>query len=365
MLSEGVLRRDGHLQAEGNRAIWGGERAVDKVFLARPQGAGWHLDRRRFEARFAEAACQAGAEWRWGCRVVRCARPRDGRGTGGTGGRSGAAGRPRWRIELSERSEAVGPGRPDGVAARPEGSVLEADWLLDATGRRARVARQVAGAWRVRYDRLIGVAAMLGQPGRAAAAEAGSAWAPDTATPDGYTLVEATPDGWWYSAALADGRLAIVLFGDGDLLERSLLGPRPDREVWQRRLRQAPATRERVERLGPCSPARLAAMPAESSRLERIAGPGWLALGDAAAAHDPLSSHGITAAMGSGFYGGHAVADLLAGRNEAEAAYLDVMERSYSAYLDLLREHYAAERRWPEAPFWRRRQQPGYALEPV
>lgn len=73
----------------------------------------------------------------------------------------------------------------------------------------------------------------------------------------------------------------------------------------------------------------------------------------------------MTAAMGSGFYGGHAVADLLAGQHEAEAAYLDLMERGYSAYLDLLREHYAAERRWPEAPFWQRRHQPTYAQEPL
>ncbi|HXM71372.1 MAG TPA: hypothetical protein VN970_09575, partial [Thermoanaerobaculia bacterium] len=76
-------------------------------------------------------------------------------------------------------------------------------------------------------------------------------------------------------------------------------------------------------------------------------------------------SHGVAAAMGSGFYGGHAAADLLAGREEARDAYLDLMQRSYDAYLDLLRERYAAERRWPEAPFWRRRHQPGYALDPL
>ncbi len=106
-------------------------------------------------------------------------------------------------------------------------------------------------------------------------------------------------------------------------------------------------------------------MPAESSRLDAIAGEGWFAIGDAAAAYDPLSSHGVAAAMGSGFYGGHAVADLLDGRDEARPAYLDLMQRAYGAYLDLLRERYAAERRWPEAPFWRRRHQPGYALDPL
>ena len=60
-------------------------------------------------------------------------------------------------------------------------------------------------------------------------------------------------------------------------------------------------------------------LPAETSRLDRIAGPGWLALGDAAAAYDPLSSYGIGSAMGSGFYAGQAIADSLAGRDPARA----------------------------------------------
>jgi flavin-dependent dehydrogenase len=353
----GALDRDGHLRAQGNRSWWGAERAVERAFLTSPQGLGWHVDRRRFEARLAAAARQAGAEWRWDSRVVRYARC------------TAAGKRNRWQIELRRSTVPL-----QGAAEAPQGRLLEADWLLDATGRRAQVSRQVAGARRVRYDRLVGVAVMLRRsPEASSATLAPAACAPGAqAEPPpaddsaGFTLVEATPDGWWYSAALADGRLAVTLFSDGDLLERSLLGRQGDAAAWRRQLRQAPATRERIEALtGGAQPARLAVMPAESSRLDAIAGEGWLALGDAAAAHDPLSSHGIEAAMGSGFYGGHAVADLLAGRGEARATYLDLMQRAYGAYLDLLRERYAAERRWPDAPFWRRRHQPGFALDPL
>jgi hypothetical protein len=39
------------------------------------------------------------------------------------------------------------------------------------------------------------------------------------------------------------------------------------------------------------------------------------------------------------------------------------MQKAYGAYLDLLREHYAQERRWPEAPFWRRRLAAGFGVE--
>ncbi|HXO27890.1 MAG TPA: FAD-dependent monooxygenase, partial [Thermoanaerobaculia bacterium] len=138
---ESVLDRDGHLRSQGNRSWWGAARSVERAFLAAPQGPGWHVDRGRFEARLAEAACQAGAEWRWGCRVERCVRSRQSGGALGAGGS--------WQIELGRTVGA----RRGSASAEPPAGVLEADWLLDATGRRAHVSRQAAGARRVRYDR--------------------------------------------------------------------------------------------------------------------------------------------------------------------------------------------------------------------
>jgi flavin-dependent dehydrogenase len=262
-------------------------------------------DRLVFEARLTERAQAAGAEWRWGSRVSRCER-------------SGK----RWRLEIED------------------GEILEADFVADATGRTAHIARRL-GAKRVRYDRLVGASALL-----------------RSSTPDAdtYTLVEAVPEGWWYSALLADGRLAIAFMTDGDLL---------DRDVWRSLLQRTEATRARVEDRGYVLEENPRVLPAETSRLDTIAGDGWLALGDAAAAYDPLSSHGIGSAMGSGFYGGNTIADLLAGHSEARLAYLEVMQNAYGACLDLQKRHYAAEERWPEAPFWARRRGAGYCLETV
>jgi flavin-dependent dehydrogenase len=312
-----LLAEDGHLRSQGNRALWGSPEPAESSFLANPQGLGWHVDRRRFEARLAQAAQAAGADWRWGWEVEGCT-------TAGKG----------WLLSLSS----------------PEGpQTLEVDFIADATGRPARLARQL-GAHRLRYDRLVGISTLLESP---APAE------------DSYTLVEAVPDGWWYSALLADGRMAVAFLGDGDLLPRGLPGPESDPALWKGLLRETAATRERVEAHGYGMAAPLRVLPAESSRLDSITGDRWLALGDAAAAYDPLSSHGIASAMGSGFYGGNAIADLLAGREEARLAYLEVMQRAYGPYLDLLREHYGRERRWPEAPFWRRRLGAGFGVEGV
>src|ERR1700688_3668368 len=126
---ESVLDGDGHLRSEGNRSWWGAARSVERAFLAGPQGPGWHVDRGRFEARLAEAARLAGAEWRWGSRVERCVRSRQ------SGRVKGARS---WQIELGRTAGARG----GSAAAESLIGVLEADWLLDATGRRAHVSRQ-------------------------------------------------------------------------------------------------------------------------------------------------------------------------------------------------------------------------------
>src|SRR5882724_6000487 len=182
---EAFLEEDGHLRSQGNRSHWGSEQAAESPFLANPYGAGWHVDRRRFAARLAEVAQEAGAEWRWGCRVESC-----------------VANGPGWRLEVVSAN-----GPPETL---PE--TLNVDFVADATGRAASLARRL-GAHRVRYDRLVGLSALLESPTPAA---------------DTFTLVEAMPEGWWYSALLADGRLAVAFLSDGDLLDRSLVGPTPD-----------------------------------------------------------------------------------------------------------------------------------------
>jgi flavin-dependent dehydrogenase len=308
---EDILQQGSHLRSLGNRTVWGSAVPGDRPFLAGTQGDGWHVDRLAFEAGLADRARDAGVEWRAGSRVVRCVRENG-----------------RWRLEVAT------------PAGREE---MAADFVADATGRPAHLARRL-GARRLRYDRLVGAAALLRSPAPAA---------------DTYTLVEAVPAGWWYSALLADGRLALAFMTDGDLLPMPARGA----AAWWSALRATGETRARVEGHGYelAEPPRL--LPAETSRLDRIAGEGWLALGDAAAAYDPLSSYGIASAMGSGFYAAQAIADTLAGEADAPLAYLGLLQSAYGACLDLQRYHYAQERRWPEAPFWRRRQREEYCLE--
>ena len=164
---------------------------------------------------------------------------------------------------------------------------------------------------------------------------------------DRFTVVESTNSGWCYSALLRDDRLVVVLMTDADLL------PRENR--WDHLLAQAPETLKRITQHGGelQSPPRI--HHAAGSRLENAYGPGWIAAGDAALAFDPLSSYGVTSAMGSAYYAAHAASDFLAGKEKALPAYQAVLDLTWQNYIVQHRESYAVETRWSESTFWLRR----------
>ena len=94
---------------------------------------------------------------------------------------------------------------------------------------------------------------------------------------------------------------------------------------------------------------------ASSSRLQTIIGSNCLCLGDAACTYDPLSSYGITAAMGAGYYAACAINDYLKGNTDALLAYAYILEKRYGDYLNLIQAAYLAEQRWHTSIFWKRR----------
>jgi len=200
---------------------------------------------------------------------------------------------------------------------------VEAKFLIDATGRASRIAR-LLGARRVIDDPLVALVAFLET---------------DERDRDSYTFVEATETGWWYTATLPSNRLAAMFITDPPAPAFAPTGH----------------TRTRIESHG----YRIAAPPrvvdAGSARLDQFAGDGWLAIGDAAVSLDPLSSHGIAAALHGGMLAAEAI---LSGDSRR---YIGAMEGMWSGYTSMRRVYYAAERRWPHAPFWVRRDRPGHS----
>lgn len=312
-LRDAFLKTD-PLPCYGNRSSWGSDGALrDYDFIRDRNGPGWQIDRRRFDAMLISAAAAAGASVLRETVVTSHSRLADGS----------------WRLDLA------GPLGPSGV---------NASLIVDASGRAATFARG-QGVSRHQADHLLASVAVL-RP------KAG----PER---DSATLVEAVPAGWWYSASLPDVRLIAAYLTDPDLLVEQRAWTA---DGWTARLAATTHTRSRIERqrYELESAPRLAA--AGSSCLERISGDGWLAVGDAAASFDPLSSHGIAAALSGGLRAAAAARAYAGGDGNALAVYGEQIACSYARYLWLWRAYYALENRWSDEPFWQRRQEPVRAL---
>lgn len=314
------FRGEGHLETHAAYSAWGGSMLRQRNALGDPHAAGWCLDRERFDAWLRHRARERCHYRRLEATVER-ARPIDG------------------EVELWLRG----------------GERLRAGFVLDASGRTAAVARHLAH--RRRLDRLIAVYDVFAQldPG---------------IEPTAGPLVEAMPAGWLYSALRPDRRLVVIWFTDGDLLRGSRAeGPaRPKRALaFREQVLASVYTRRRIETAGFAVDQPLLAVPGAadaSTRLsDPIIGPGWAAVGDAAAAFDPLSSHGLTAALWSGRRGALGAARHASGDDRAHAAYGCTTARGVDAYCAQRRTMYRSEWRF-DGPFWRRRKRASEGVLP-
>jgi len=312
------------LPSWGTRSVWGDAEQQSHSHLLSPYGCGWHVDRRAFDEMLARGAAAAGATLLQGVEV-RHPSYDDGR----------------WRLRTA-------PAPPEDADDAEPGH-LSARVLVDATGRRARVASSL-GARRMRFDRLVGVAV---------------AWAGVDPAEQGHLLVEAATDGWWYSAPLPGvagqepDRTIAMLMTDSDVCRRQRLSA-PER--WHARVEASPATWRRLRGAYPDSPPKV--HDAHSQRLRRDdvgdatgAGP-WLAVGDAALAVDPISGSGVLRALRTGRAAAATVAEVLARPDSWEravAAYESDRDEECTTYLFERAQYYAAEGRF-DSPFWERRQ---------
>jgi flavin-dependent dehydrogenase len=99
--------------------------------------------------------------------------------------------------------------------------------------------------------------------------------------------------------------------------------------------------------------------------LDPPAGTGWLAVGDAASAYDPISSQGIYKALADGLAAAPAIVAWLDGEPGGIVDYRNGVAERFLEYLSIRSYFYGAERRWEGAPFWQRRRSvnPGEARQ--
>jgi flavin-dependent dehydrogenase len=288
------FQREQTLQLYGSQAAWGSDQLGSMDFIFTLHGAGWALDRQRFEIMLAEEAALCGASMFLRTRVQACAH--DGQ---------------LWQIDTDK-----GP--------------FQARFVIDAAGRTSGFST-AQGAVRLRHDDLTAIVARL--PRKGANVQ--------------MTRVESFEQGWWYMAPIPSGETIVCLFSDAKLSHTcGFANP----VIWRDRLLQT------VHHAGLMSPGdalpTLAVLPAFSARLQLGANSGlpMIAAGDAVAARDPLSSSGIPNALGSGIQAARVAADHLFGGGQLRQGYLHSIAMDHDAYLRTHWKTYQVEKRWPSAP---------------
>jgi flavin-dependent dehydrogenase len=271
-----------------NLSCWGGPEPVERAGILRPWGHDWFVDRSVFDAELRDNAIAAGATcWRAGARRAE----RHGSG---------------WHLDLHD------------------GRRISARFVVDATGRASAIATKL-GARRRRHDSLVGTSITLDC---------------EETRLQHATLVAAAPGGWCY---VGPGRRAAcaVYFTDADLPEyRALRDPHGLARLLDECLPFATTAPARCGR----------SWAAFSEILHPAAGDGWLAVGDAAASFDPLSSQGLFRALSSATLAAETIAGVI-----DTAAYQLRLQVDFLDYLAGRAAVYGRESRWPHQPFWRRR----------
>jgi len=287
----------GHIPCPGMISLWGSPRPAEKDFIFNPYGQAWQLDRANFDEMLLAETKRKGISIRRGQSCEHF-------------GRVGDA----WEVNLADET-------------------LCATWLIDATGRRASIARRL-GFKREILDRMVAIH-------RTATATNGDQ--------DGRLFLEARPEGWWYSALIPSRRRVFSFQTDADLLPAR--GWRDD--SWNaQRLSETTLLTTLIDGYGYIFGAAPQLTSAHSGRLERFVGDGWLAVGDAAMSFDPLSGQGILNAIRSGLQ----AAEVVIQNSETSRAQFEAdHELTWQNFVAARRSYYENERRWCENPFWLRR----------
>jgi flavin-dependent dehydrogenase len=182
-------------------------------------------------------------------------------------------------------------------------------YIVDATGRARCIARRLGVRTQV-CDHLIALTALIPR-------NANSDF-------DHAMLIESTPHGWWYAAPVPQGHV-LAFFTDPDLMPRELMRS-------------------------------MMTVAANSTFAQAECEAGWVAVGDACAAHDPLCGWGVCRAMSNGLRAADAISHYI---KSADASLLERYRShcraQFENYLEGLARHYSNEQRWASFPFWQRR----------
>lgn len=280
-------------------SLWGTSAPLTFDAMFSPWGAGVAVDRPALDGAFRRLACEAGVSLVEGAKVEAVTRNDE-----------------VWRLAMRPQVHpAMSP--CDLSAGASETLLLGARYLVLATGRAANRF----------FDRPC--LFDMGETPRIALMT--SLHVQDTCVAPAL-YIEAVAGGWWYALPATPDRYFAGLCIERDALRRRGIPLKPFfmQELQRTRL-LGPLLRHAAPDEGPLTGRNAGAVAYAS-----VAGNGWLAVGDAAYAPDPLSGMGMELAVESGQLGAQAVLEALAngGRSKGEMANFSLYEESIRRIAD-------------------------------
>jgi flavin-dependent dehydrogenase len=267
-------------------SLWDTPEPVTFNAMFNPWGAGVAVERPLFDRALRHLACTAGVSIIDDAKVVRIERSRD-----------------EWHLLM----------RSAGTVGDEAGSHVSASFLVLATG---RVAAQFVDRSPVAEPSGIALMTFLRTPG------SGS-----VQSPGNRLYVEGTDNGWWYALPAGDGSYFAGFCTDRDEVKKR---PASLKEFFVRELRN---TRLLAPLLSAASGnIQISGRMAGAQVFDRMSGEGWIAVGDAAYAPDPLSGMGIELAIESAQLGAHALLKATQGSTKSPA------HMGFAEYEDAIRE---------------------------
>lgn len=294
----------GHCPCHSIQSAWGSDILLDQFFIFDPYGDGHVLDRKYFDAKFAQIAENAGATILRGTKITSMKRSES-----------------CWNLTIKQ---------PNGYQQ------VHATFLIDATGRARTLMRKLGRKW-YSYDEEVALVGILSKSKHVRAAPA-------------VLLIESVENGWWYSLPLPNGSLLVAFLTDAKYLVKS---NNSLAYFWQTELAKSRHTQLNAN--GYHLNQKIRVKQASTGRLDRVSGPGWIALGDSASTCDPLTGSGISKAVQYAIIAGQLL-EKKATINTDLNVYADMVTRDFDSYIQQRADFYRVERRWSTAPFWAHRQ---------
>lgn len=299
-----------HLERGATLSIWDTEQPVWRDSLRDPAGPGWIIDRRQFEQMLLNAALDRGAHIHYGCEDFQLTR------------RSDAGNDDDWLLHIAA----------DQITHR-------SPVIVDASGRSARLARRL-GLTHTRQDSQVCLHSFLTSPPH---------------DEDTTTRLLADRNGWWYCVRVPNGQRVLAYHTYAKHPERLRL---QHPEVLLEQAQQHPLLAEVLHRT---QPADVHCRAAGTAMLDinnlHTAGPGFLAIGDAAITFDPISSQGLFHALASAESAATAITTNCGHNTNALNKFQHELHAISTHYRNKLQLTYQGPKRFANETFWRERRE--------